>query len=556
MKKRLKFSYLSLVVVLLLTLLVACGDPTATTVPATTTASAATTTVAATTAAAPTTTASATTAAQTTTAVAQTTAATSTASGKLIVGVTALSQNLDPVVGGEFGFAPQNYMQTAYLDTFTRMEGSKVSPGLAVSWKNLDPNTWEFKLRKGVKFHNGEDFDSSSLKFTFDTYFAQKDVFVRMQTVEKGSWTVSDSETFTFKTKVADALIPTKMSQIVILPAKYYAEKGTDGFKAAPVGTGPFQFVSYERDKQVTYKANPTYWRGSPKIADLVFKAIPDRATQVQALKTGEVDLIVLASKDQYDTLKSQNFKVYDTLIGSTTVIDLQTTKGGPLADKRVRQALNLAINKPEMIEAIFGKLTQVAVQIPSPIAFGYEASVKGDSYDVEKAKSLLKEAGIKDGDLSLEINYNASGVGRKEMLEATSQYLAKIGVKVTPKVLDTATYFKLFNSNELGPAAVIARVYSPSLDGVLSVEWFTKFFATARYNNDDLNKLYEQALGEFDVSKREALVKQMSKLLVDDYSCIPLAYGFDMFASGPKIEGFKPSPNGFLELLGVSKAS
>ncbi len=553
MNKRLKFSYLSLVIVLLLTLLAACGDPTATTTPATTTAAA---TTAATTAAATTTAAASQTTAAATTTAAVATTVTSTASGKLIVGVTGLSQNLDPVVGGEFGFAPQNYMQTAYIDTLTRMEGSKVSPGLAVSWKNLDTNTWEFKLRKGVKFHNGEDFDSASLKFTFDTYFAQKDLFVRMQTVEKGSWTASDAETFTFKTKVPDALIPTKMSQIVILPAKYYAEKGTDGFKAAPVGTGPFQFVSYERDKQVTFKANPTYWRGSPKIAELVFKQIQDRATQVQALKTGEVDLIVLASKDQYDSLKSQNFKVYDTLIGSTTVIDLQTTKGGPLADKRVRQALNLAINKPEMIEAIFGKLTQVAVQIPSPIAFGYDAGVKGDSYDVEKAKALLKEAGINDGDLSLEINYNASGVGRKEMLEATSQYLAKIGVKVTPKVLDTATYFKLFNSNELGPAAVIARVYSPSLDGVLSVEWFTKFFATARYNNDDLNKLYEQALGEFDVTKREALVKQMSKLLVEDYSCIPLSYGFDMFATGPKVEGFKPSPNGFLELLGVSKAS
>ena len=112
------------------------------------------------------------------------------------------------------------------------------------------------------------------------------------------------------KTKAPDSIFPTKMSQVMILPAKYYASKGPDGFKAAPVGTGPFQFVSYDRDKQVTLKAFPDSWRGAPKVGQLTFKQIPDVATQVQALQAGEIDMMRLTTKDQYDELKGKNFKV------------------------------------------------------------------------------------------------------------------------------------------------------------------------------------------------------------------------------------------------------
>ncbi len=562
-KGYLPLSYL-LLGLLLAGLLVACGDPTATpasvttaaatTAASATTAAAATTAAPATTAAAATTAASATTAAAATTAASATTAAGAAPAGRLIVGVRAIPQNLDPIAGGEFGFAPQNYAHSAYIDTITRMDGAKVGPGLAVSWKQIDSLNWEFKLRKGIKFHNGEDFDSASVKFSMDTYRAQKAVFVRLVTVE--SYATPDAETFTVKTKAPDSLLAAKFSQITIVPAKYYAEKGAQGFAAAPVGTGPFQFVSYERDKSVTFKAFPGSWRGPAKIGEVVFRQLPDVAGQVQALKAGEIDLIAISTKDQYDDLKSKSFKVYDTTIGSTVVVDLETIKGGPLADKRVRQALNLAINKPEMIEGLFGKLTLPAVQMPSPVSFGYDASIKGQTYDVEKAKALLKDAGVKDGDLSLSIAYTAGAVGRKESVEALSQYYSKIGVKVTGQPLDSGTYFQRFNNNELGPAAIIARVYAPSNDGTLAMEWFTNQFSTPRYKNEDMDKLYAQALAEIDPTKRENLIKQMNKVLDDDAASIPLYYGFEMFASSSKIDGFKASPNGYLIVENVTKAS
>jgi peptide/nickel transport system substrate-binding protein len=438
------------------------------------------------------------------------------------------------------------------------MEGSKVVPALAVSWKALDSLTWEFKLRKGVKFHNGEAFDSGSIKATFDAFFTQRtEPFVRLRTVDKNGYSAPDPETFIIKTTTPDGILPAKLSQVIVLPAKYYAEKGIDGFKAAPVGTGPFQFASYERDKQISFKAFSGSWSGTPKIADLTFKLIPDVATQVQALKAGEVDLIALSTKDQYDDLKAKGFKVYNTLIGSTTVVDLKTIDGGPLADKRVRQALNLAINKTELTQGIFGDLTEAATQTFSPQAFGYNPEIKPDSYDPEKARALLKEAGIKEGELNLSIPYLSGRVGGKETLEALTQYLAKVGIKVEAQPLESATYFAKYQKNELAPAAIIARVYAPQLDGLLAVEWFTKDFGSLqRYNNDTLNTLYRQALGEPDNTKREALVKQASRLLVEDYASIPLYYGFEIFATSTKVEGFKPSSNGYLILDKVTKTS
>jgi peptide/nickel transport system substrate-binding protein len=557
---------------LLTAVLAACGDPTATPAPVSTTA--ASTTQAATTAAAPAaTTAKATTQAATTTAAGATTtqaaattaaAAATTAAANapkpgttLVVGVIAIPQNMDPIVGGEIGFAPQNYAIFAYLDGLTYMSDAKVMPALAESWKATDATTWEFKLRQGVKFHNGEPFDSASVKYTFDQCLppVRKSPCLRLEAID--SYSAPDPQTFIIKTKAADATFPAKLAQVMILPAKYYAEKGPDGFKAAPVGTGPFQFESYERDKQVTLKAFPSSWRGAPKVEKVIFKQIPDVATQVQALQAGEIDLMRLTSKDQYDEVKAKGFKVYNTLIGSTTVVDLETIKGGPLADIRVRQALNLAVNKAEMAQALFGDLTKPAYQVIGPVGLGYDPNLKPDtSYDPEKAKDLLKQAGIGDGQLSLTIPYLSGRVGGKETLDALTQYLGQIGVKVTPQPLDSGNYFAQFNKNQLGPAAIISRVYSPSDDGTLAIEWFTKFFATQRYNNDQLNTLYAQSLAEFDLAKREDLVRKMNKLVLDDYASIPLYYSFDIFASSNKVDGFKPSSNGYLIVENVTKSS
>ena len=205
-----------------------------------------------------------------------------------------------------------------------------------------------------------------------------------------------------------------------------------------------------------------------------------------------------------------------------------------------MRQALNLAINKPEMVQGLFGDLTQPALQIVAPIGLGYDPAYKGDTYDLNKAKDLMKQAGVGEGQLSLTIPYLAGRVGGKETLEAITQYLSQIGVKVQAQPLDAGNYFAQFNKNQLGPAAIISRVYSPSNDGMLAIEWFTKFFATQRYNNDDLNKLYAQGLAESDQTKREDLVRQMDKLVLEDYASIPLYYSFDIFASSSEGQQFQ----------------
>ncbi len=535
---------LLLVGLMLTGLLAACGDSTATTAPALTTAAttAAATTAAATTAAATTAvaaTTAATTAAVATTAAAGATTAAAAVSGKsVVIGLSRIPASLDPVSGLSAG-TPEAFAYLTYNDTVTSIENGKVVPSLAASWKQVDALNWEFKMRPNVTFSNGEPFDSATMVFSFDTLIKkQPRPPARLVTVD--SWAAPDAATFTIKTKTPDPVLPGKLAQVFLMPPKYYTENTKD-FATKPVGTGPYVVTSYDRDKQMTFKARADYWKGAPKNSEIVIKAVPNGSSRAAALQSGEVDLVQLETKDLYDGLVSKGFKGAATTIGTTTYVSLDTTKGGPLADKRVRQALNLAVDRKTIVDGLFGDVTKPATQLLGPSALGYDPNLTGTGYDVEKAKKLLAEAGVKDGDITLPITFSTSGAGRKETVEILQQYLGKIGVKVEAQPLDGATFFQKSSKGELGPASLTVIFYLPAPDGDLAMESLVSAGGpTVRFKNDDLEKLFASQRNETDPAKREKILQQMSKLLEDDPPGILMNYGFDLWAHSPKISGFK----------------
>ena len=328
--------------------------------------------------------------------------------GQIVIAQGADPTTLDPHMHAEnFTFAVVHNVFDHLVRRFVKDGQLAHEPGLATAWTAVNPTTWEFKLRRGVKFHNGEDFNADAVKFSIERVLNPEQkarwrwAFADIERVE-----VVDPHTVRIITKSPFPTLVTNLAFCMpIVPPKYVREKG-DAFVATnPVGTGPFKLVRWRKDDELVLEANEGYWRGAPKIKNLVFKPIPDESTRVAALTTGQVDV----SRGVPPSLVKQIAENPRTRVARVPSalnihIVLDTLKDGPLKDKRVRQAINYGVDKEGIIKnvlegnggAVGGPLT--------PVMFGFASDVKPYPYDPERAKKLLAEAGFAQG-ISLTLN-------------------------------------------------------------------------------------------------------------------------------------------------------
>jgi peptide/nickel transport system substrate-binding protein len=270
-----------------------------------------------------------------------------------------LVQGVDPTT-----MDPQNHMETPawnvhiqLFDTlFQRTPDMKIQNLLAVSHRLVNDRIWEFKIRKGVKFHNGEDCKAENFKFTFDRMSNPK--LKLRQTVFQGiieKVEVMDDYTFRIHTTKP---YPIMEAQLALygqpLPLKYFKEMGPAHFALHPVGTGPYKFVRWVKDDHILLEANPNYFRGAPRIKKVIFRPIPEATTRVAALQTQEADIITNIPPHLM-RLMDWKGRSFVSKVPSVRVIFIafDTTKGGPIADKRVRQAIAMGIDLKTNIKKV-----------------------------------------------------------------------------------------------------------------------------------------------------------------------------------------------------------
>src|SRR5881392_2685676 len=340
---------------------------------------------------------------------------------------------------------------------YERDPSLKVVPALATEMPKLvAPATWEVKLRKGVTFHNGEDFNAESAKFSLErlaggqgklrgaTFFAPID---RVEIVDPSTIRVHTKKPWPTFTVVMTFV------QGGMYPPKAYKDKDTTFISRNPIGTGPFKFVRWSKDEEIVLEANTTYWRGAPRIKTVVFKPIPDDAVRVAALQNGEIDLAVNIPPhlariiDKHPKLFLSTAPSIRTiqLMYYTHQMDAQHKPVGPYngatADKRVRQAIAYAIDADEIIKGVLdGRGIRVATMLPS-MHFGYDPGLKPIKQDLEKAKRLLMEAGYANG---VEVTLNGPQgryVRDKEVAEAVAGQLTKAGIRTTLKTFEFVNY-------------------------------------------------------------------------------------------------------------------
>jgi peptide/nickel transport system substrate-binding protein len=442
----------------------------------------------------------------------------------VVVAQKADAYTMDPVKHTSFSTA--NVLMHLYDSLVTRDDKGAFVPALALSWSNPDPLTWRFKLRQGVKFHNGEAFDAQAVKFTFDRALdpATKAPYISRISVIK-QVTVVDKFTVDFKTATP---YPTMLFTLyeasfpaLIVPPKYLKEHSADILATKPVGTGPYRFVEWVKDDRVVMEANPDYWGGAPKIKRIVWRPISEPRTRIAELKGGGVDIAENIPPGEMKSLQSERTKVVNIASDFLFFYAFDTLKDGPLKDKRVRQAINYAVNVDAIQKALLeGTGQRIAVTLPKD-GFGYPSNISPYPYDPAKAKALLAEAGYPNGFTIPMTSRQGYLLKDKEIMEATAGFLSKVGIKVVPKHMEPGVWAQV--SEKKGREGIMYPGWSGADADMV---WFP-LLTSGQYQSYFANKELDAALlkgrSTLDEAQRKAAYATAAQIIKEEAPHLPM---------------------------------
>lgn len=427
-------------------------------------------------------------------------------------------------------------------------------PDLAERWTvSRDGKVWTFYLRKNVKWHDGFPFTAEDVKFTFDSILDPK-----VNSVRRSDYII-DGKPIRFKVinkYTVQAILPEPFAPFLahagmnVIPKHLLEGKdiNTAEFNRKPVGTGPFIFKEWKSGDHVTVVRNPDYYFGRPLLYAINYKVIPDSNSQLVALEAGEIDDSGIPPKD-YNRMKTvKGIKVYefDALTYTYLGFNLANPK---FSDKKVRQALAYATDKDQLVSLIFRGLASPAYAPSAPISWAYSDDVPKFSYDPQKARKLLKEAGAQDLEFTILVNQ-----GNKEREKAAvilQQQYKKVGVKVHVRVLEWSALLKIINAPK-DPKDFEAVIIGWSLgldpDGysIWHSSQYPKGFNFIKYINPEVDKLLEAGRTTIERSARKRVYAKLWKLIAEDQPYIFLWYPKAVEGVSERVGGLsKPGPAG-----------
>jgi peptide/nickel transport system substrate-binding protein len=432
----------------------------------------------------------------------------------------------------------------------SRHPDGKLHPGLATEWKTQGSTTWAFKLRRGVKWHNGDPFSSADAKFSLERTLDPtvktrvNTVFTTIDRIE-----APDAATLIIHTKKPDPLLPARLAFYggQIVPKKYLEAVGGDTFNAKPVGTGPVRFVSWTKDDKVVLDANPDYWGGRIDVDRVIFRAIPEMAPRIAALLKAEVDVITQLPPDQGERVNANaSTRVAGALYAGLYVLAVNS-KVPPLDNPLVKQALSLGIDR----EAIVKELWKGRGIVPSgPIAKGdnhFDASLPPLAYNPKEARERLKKAGYKNEEVVIETTsgYTAND---KPMSEAIAAMWTDIGVNAKVEIVEYSVRAqknrdKSFKglwwsdpTSTLGdPDGMMWRLLAP---GGPQDYW----------RHPKFDELGEAARFSIDEKFRAQAYKDMTKVFLEHLPWVPVIQPYEDYGLQKYVD-WKPNPNQQFEI-------
>lgn len=402
----------------------------------------------------------------------------------------------------------------------------KKVPVLATSWEQVNDTTWRFKLREGVTFHNGDPFTAADVKYTIDR--VAKDSALKQNSYFKSIKEVKvvDDYTVDMITDGPDPLLLNRLSKMGagILPSKYIKEKGIDAFLKSPVGTGPYKFSKWTKDDRVELVRNDKYFGKTPKWDTVVFRSIPEASTRVSELLAGGIDIASGIPSTDVERIQSEEGKqIVKAPIQRVLQLILRETEGTVTADPKVREAIDLAIDKQGIVDSIAGGAGIVTRTSVTPGNFGADPSLyKQTLYDPAKAKQLLQESGHAGAELNMTVSSQY-----KEYAEVVAAMLNEAGFKANLEVLEPSAFSERYSSKSFKEIFMIG-IGNSLFDASNNYNRYLKTEAAGEtdYNNPKVEKLLQDALVNMDPASREKQYQEVQQILAEDR---PAVYLFQM---------------------------
>ena len=458
--------------------------------------------------------------------------------GELRVGIPWTPENLDPTMN------LSSIRATVGVSLFDSLVGrdrdNRIVPELAESWRLVNDTTWQLKLRRGVVFHNGEPFNAEAVRFTVERVLDPNQKSPNRANIsEIARIEVVDEYTVNLTTARPYAPLINRLIDFQIVPPKYTAEKGNQGLALRPVGTGPYKLVALVKDDHLTVEAFDRHWRGAPTIPRIVFKPVPEPFTRAAALRNGEVDLITTVPPSLANELERvAGVKVHRVPSTWQIYLGLNAFKK-PLADVRVRRALNYASDVDTIVRTVLeGNGRRQDGPFTSSM-FGYDAAVKGYRHDPQKARQLLSEAGYPDGlEVALE-SPTGRYQGDKEIAEALGGQWQKAGFKPKVQVAEWGAYFKRYLGKQFQDAYVLG-LGGPMQDGDELYNLVSSKGRGLYYKNDKIDSLFDLGRSTMDPAARRKIYADLARTMVEDATWVFLVQQVDIYAARERL-GWTP---------------
>ncbi|MGL4987656.1 MAG: glutathione ABC transporter substrate-binding protein [Cetobacterium sp.] len=471
----------------------------------------------------------------------------------LIIAQGADAKVLDPHASND---QPSSRVAGQIYDSLVKQDANmNIIPGLAESWKQIDDTTMEFNLRKGVKFHNGEELTADDVKFTLDRMKASPQVSHIIGAVE--SVEVVNDYVVRIKTgKPFGALLSHLAHTAASILNREAVEKLGGTYGQNPVGTGPYKFVSWQAGDRINLTANPDYYMGKAPIEKVVFRSIVEGTNRTIGLETGEVDVaydLEPVDKGMVQGNSSLDFVEEPSL--SMAYIGFNVNKES-LKDKRVRQAISYGINVQDIIDVAYQGSAVKANSPIGPKVFGYNPNAKSYEFNPEKAKALLKEAGYEKGlKLKLWTNDNPT---RRDIAVIVQDQLKQIGVDVTIETLEWGAYLDGTARGDhdmfiLGWVSVTGDA-DYGLDPLFNSANKGGAGNRSFYTNPKIDELLTKAKSSTNPEERKNYYFEAQEILQEDAPIFTIAYTSQNIGKQKTVQNFKMHPAGHHKVYGATK--
>lgn len=424
---------------------------------------------------------------------------------------------------------------------------ARIVPGLAESWRTVDPTTWEFKLRKNVKFHDGSPLTADDVIASINRARAMEKSGGQFATFTRAITDMKavDAATIRFKTAKPYALLANDLDSIFII-SKKMESASTDDFNAGKFsgGTGPFKLAAFKRGDRIDLVRNDAYWGGAPGWDKVSLRILPNDGPRIAALLAGDVDMIEnipttdaakLKAKPEYRLVQKVSWRtIFFTMDQARDQVPGLTSKDGkplpknPFKDIRVRQAISKAINRGAIAQRVMEGMAIPASNVVAPPVFGYAKALQAETYDAEGAKKLLAQAGYPDGFAMTVYAPNNRYVNDDQIAQAVAQMLTRIGIATKVEASPVTVYLGHARNGEYPFAMLGWGSFSAdlALRSLLATPNPDKGYGTWNWGKHSLpamDKLLDEDFGITDEKKREAVASQAMTLAMQNYGVIPI---------------------------------